>query len=149
MSDAPNSNKPIFKHRGHRYLTVRSIVHLHDEIIAFSGGLPGVKDAGLLESAIRKVTEAAFGDDLYSTLFTKAAAVGFSIAQNHVFNDANKRTALSVMVRTLELNGYKFKLEQQAATTVMVLIATGNLGIPGVRVALLHWAGLNPGDDTL
>jgi death on curing protein len=149
MSDAPNSNKSVFKHRGHRYPTVRSVIHIHDEIIALSGGLPGVKDAGLLESAVRKAVQSIGGDDAYPTLFEKAAVVGFSIAQNHVFNDANKRTALTVMLAILELNGYKFKLEQQAATTVMVLIATGNLGIPGVRVALLHWAGLNPGDDTL
>jgi death on curing protein len=149
MSDAPNSDKPVFKHRGHRYPTVRSIERLHDSILEESDGLTGVRDVGLLESAIRKVVETAFGDEAYPTLFTKVAAVGFSIAQNHVFNDGNKRTALETMVLILRLNGHAFARNTRAETTLMVLIATGNLSTPGVRVALLHWAGLNPGDDTL
>jgi death on curing protein len=109
----------------------------------------GVRDAGLLESPLHKIVEGFGGEDSYPTLFTKAAMVGFSIAQNHVFSDANKRTALETMLLILELNGYPKRPITQAATTVMVLVATGNLEVAGLRVALLHWCGLNPGDDSL
>jgi death-on-curing protein len=149
MANGPTSDTPIFKHRGNRYPTVRSIMRLHEFILRESGGLPGVKNAGLLESAVRKVVESAWGREAYPTMFTKAAAVGFSIAQNHVFNDANKRTALETMKLILRLNGHTFTTETRAESTLMVLIATGHLSIDGVRVALIHWCGLNPGDGTL
>lgn len=108
-----------------------------------------MRDAGLLESALHKVVEGFGGDDSYPTLFIKAAAVGFSIAQNHVFNDANKRIALETMLLILGLNDYHKRPSLEAATTVMILVATGNLEIAGLRVALIHWCGLNPGDDAL
>ena len=126
-----------------------TIIRLHDRILVESGGLSGVRDAGLLESALHKIVEGFGGEDSYPTLFTKTAVVGFSIAQNHVFSDGNKRTALEAMLLILELNGYAKRPTRQAATTVMVLVATGNLEIAGLRVALLHWCGLNPGDDSL
>jgi death on curing protein len=143
------SNKPIFRHRGYKYPTVATVIRLHDKILVESEGLSGIRDAGLLESALHKIVEGFGGEDSYPTLFTKAAMVGFSIAQNHVFSDANKRTALETMLLMLELNGYSKCPITQAATTVMVLVATGNLEVAGLRVALLHWCGLNPGDDSL
>lgn len=138
-----------FRHRGDDFLTGASIVRLHDQIIAEHGGLSGIRDGGLLESAVHKVVEGFGGDDSYPTLFTKVAALGYGIAQNHVFADANKRTALQTMLLTLGINRIRCEPSLQAATTVMVLVATGNLEIAGLRVALIHWCGLNPGDENL
>ena len=53
------------------------------------------------------------------------------------------------MLYILGLNGFECLPHEQAATTVMVLVATGNLEVAGLRVALLHWCGLSPGDDSL
>ncbi len=143
------SQHPVFRHRRMQYPTLGSVIRLHDRIIEESGGLSGVRDKGLLESALHKIVEGFGGEDSYPTFFTKLAAVGYSIAQNHVFSDANKRTALETMLLSLRLNGYRQRPSVDAATTVMVLVATGNLEIAGLRVALIHWCGLNPGDVML
>jgi death on curing protein len=140
---------PTFRHRRVDSPTVNAVMRLHDRILEESEGLPGVRDKGLLESALHKIVDGFDGQDSYPTFFTKLAAVGYSIAQNHVFTDANKRTALETMLLALRLNGYRQRPSTDAATTVMVLVATGNLEIAGLRVALIHWCGLNPGDSSL
>ena len=129
--------------------TVRAVLELHDAIVAATGGLAGVKNLGTLESALRKPVVTAGGDDAYSGLFHKAAAVGYSIAQNHVFNDANKRTALLTMLFILRSNSVTVKPSEDASSTLMILIATGHLNIDGIRAALLHWAGENPSSTAL
>ena len=148
MGDA-NSNRSSFKHRGLRFPTIRAVTKLHDAIITQFGGLAGTKNAGLLESAVRKVVTSVGGEDAYAGLFMKAAAVGYSIAQNHVFNDANKRTALATMVLILEINDVFVNPSEDASSTLMILIATGHLDIDGIRAALLHWAGENPSSTAL
>jgi death on curing protein len=145
----PTGNRSLFRHKGLRFPTVKSVISLHDAIIADFGGLPGVKNPGLLESAVSKAVVTAGGDDAYPGLFTKTAAIGYSIAQNHVFNDANKRTALSVMVLILEINDVFVAPSEDASSTLMILIATGHLSIDGIRAALLHLAGENPADPKL
>jgi death on curing protein len=140
---------PTFRHRRKIYPTVNAVMRLHDRILEESEGLPGVRDKGLLKSALHKIVEGFGGEDSYPTFFTKLAAVGYSIAQNLVFTDANKRTALETMLLALRLNGYRQRPSTDAATTVMVLVATGNLEITGLRVALIHWCGFNPGDSSL
>ena len=130
-----------------RFPTVHAVTELHDEIILRFGGLPGTKNKGLLESAVTKAVVTVGGVDAYSSLYAKTAAIGFSIAQNHVFNDGNKRTALSVMLLTLEINDVFINPSEDAASTLMILIATGHLSIEGITAALLHWAGKNPSGE--
>ena len=108
-----------------------------------------MKNLGTLESALRKPVVSAGGDDAYDGLFRKAAAVGYSIAQNHVFNDANKRTALLTMLFILQSNKVTVKPSEDASSTLMILIATGHLDIDGIRAVLLHWAGENPSSTEL
>jgi death on curing protein len=145
----PTSNRSTYVHRGWRFPTVRAVVDLHDRILAASAGRPGVRDLGLLESALSKPVESAFRKDAYEGLFRKAAAVGFSITQNHVFTDANKRTGLLTMLFILHENRVKANPSDDAASTLMVLIATGNLSIEGVRAVLLHWGGESPSSTDL
>jgi death on curing protein len=142
----PSSNRLNFKHRGHYFPTVLGVTRLHDKIVAESGGLPGTKNPGLLESAINKVVVTVGGEDPYPTLFTKTAAIGYSIVQNHVFNDANKRTGLETMMLILQLNGYRKYPPELAHTTLALLIANGFLEIPGIRMTLLHWQDLSVAD---
>jgi death on curing protein len=126
--------------------TEKTVLDIHAGILEVSGGLKGLKNPGLLESAIRKAVVTVGGEDAYPTLFSKAAAIGVSITQNHVFNDANKRTGLLTMLFVLRSNGYKVNPSEDAASTLMILIATTQLNIKGVTIALLHWAGENPDD---
>ncbi|GAB5602423.1 hypothetical protein FJNA_09480 [Thermus sp. FJN-A] len=102
-----------------------------------------------MESAAYAPRESAGGQDAYPTFFSKVAALGYRLCQNHPFVDGNKRTALHAMVWTLEANGYTVRLEPLASATVMVLVATGALTILGLRTALLLWCDLNPADGSL
>ncbi len=86
------------------YLSVKDIVDLHQEQIELHGGVPGVRDNNLLESAVKQIQQNIFGQELYPTLSDKVARLGFCIARNHIFNDANKRTSLYAMVVMLEYN---------------------------------------------
>ena len=147
--NSPTSNRADFRHRGMKFPTVRAVTELHDGILLESSGLAGVKNAGLLESAVRKVVVTAGGEDAYAGLYSKASAVGFSIIQNHVFNDANKRTGLLTMLYILRLNGVRITPSEDASSTLAILIATGHLDIAGIRAALLHWAGENPSSAVL
>jgi death-on-curing protein len=88
-----------------RYLTLAEVVDLHRRILASSGGTPGLRDLGALESALAQPRATFGGEDLYAGLPEKAAALGFSIAQNHAFLDGNKRVAHASMETFLVLNG--------------------------------------------
>ena len=92
-----------------KYLYPKQISYLHQQIIAVSGGSGSVRDEGLLESAVYRPQATFGGQDLYPDLFSKAAALGHSIIQNHPFVDGNKRVGFEAMRLMLRLNGYDLK----------------------------------------
>ncbi len=88
------------------YLTVAEVLLLHARLIQCTGGSGGVRDVGLLESALARPQAAFGGEDLYPDLWSKAAALMQSLVQNHPFVDGNKRTALAATGIFLELNDH-------------------------------------------
>lgn len=119
---------------------------VHDGILQTSPGRAGVAHEGVIESAAAKAVESAFGEDAYATFFTKVAAIGYTLAHDHGFSDGNKRTALEVMLLTLKRNGLSPDPSEREAATVMVLTAMGLLTVPGLRVVLMAWCGIDPAD---
>ncbi len=95
-----------------RYLTEQQIQRLHNKIIEETGGSTGIRDAGLLDAAIARPQASFGGEDLYITVFTKAAALLESIAMNHPFVDGNKRTAAGSAALTLRINGWKLSASE-------------------------------------
>ena len=94
-------------------LTVDEIVLLHEKLIRQTGGLPGLRDRGLLESAVSGMN-AGFGDvELYPTIEEKAARLMFALIGNHAFADGNKRVGILAMLMTLRLNGKQLLYTQQ------------------------------------
>lgn len=85
----------------------------------------GVKDHGLLESAVHRPQQSVFGEDAYPTLFDKAAALLESLIKNHCFHNGNKRTAYLVTKSFLMLNGYHLRMERKYAVEFIVDIAKG------------------------
>lgn len=85
----------------------------------------GVKDHGLLESAVHRPEQSVFGEDAYPTLFDKAAALLESLVKNHCFHNGNKRTAYLVTKSFLMLNGYHLRMERRYAVEFIVDIAMG------------------------
>jgi len=92
-----------------KYLTAQNVIQIHYEIVYETGGMQGLRDVGLLESAIARPMQIFGGRDLYPTLELKAAALAHSLLLNHMFADGNKRTATLCMIEFLILNGRKFK----------------------------------------
>ncbi|MGA0610244.1 type II toxin-antitoxin system death-on-curing family toxin [Caldimonas sp. KR1-144] len=101
---------------------------LHDESLAEHGGAPGLRDEGLLESALaRPQNLVAYGDPDVAEL---AAAYGIGLAKNHAFVDGNKRAAFLAVGMFLILNGYRLVATQADATLTMLAVAAGELDEP-------------------
>jgi death-on-curing protein len=90
-----------------RYLTAQQVVFAHARLIEATGGSHGVRDVGLLESAVARPQATFEGRDLYNDLFKKTAALFESLILNHPFVDGNKRTAISAAALFVQLNGLK------------------------------------------
>ena len=110
-----------------RYLRLNEILKLHDRVLAQSGGSAGVRDIGGLESALGQ-PQMTFSDiALYPSIAEKAAALGFSIIQNHPFVDGNKRTGHAAMEVFLMLNGFEITKSVDEQESVILQVASGNL----------------------
>ena len=95
------------------YLTPENIIQIHFEIIEATGGPHGIRDVGLLESAVGRPKASFGGEDLYPNIFIKASALVHSLLLNHPFIDGNKRTAVVAMIEFLKLNDKGFESEQK------------------------------------
>ena len=104
------------------YLEIEEVIRIHDEILAESGGLNGIRDMGGLESALVQPQMEMFGGELYPTLAEKAAMLGFSLISNHPFLDGNKRIGHATMETFMLLNGYEIdaSVDEQEATILQV-----------------------------
>ena len=96
-----------------KYLTPQNVIQIHFEIIEETGGSQGLRDLGLLESAVLRPQATFGGKDLYPTLILKVAALVHSLLLNHVFVNGNKRTATVSMIEFLILNGKKFEAKNK------------------------------------
>ncbi len=108
------------------------VLFLHDQALREYGGVQGLRDEGLLHSALgRPVNKLAYAEPGSIDLFDLTAAYAYGLASNHAFNDANKRTAWACCVLFLKVNGVE--LDAPAATVVerMPLLAAGQLGEAG------------------
>lgn len=90
-----------------KYLTPQKVLFIHNQVVKRTSGSQGVRDIGLLESAVYRSQTTFDSKDLYVGVFDKAAALLQSLLKNHPFVDGNKRTALTSAGLFLRLNGYK------------------------------------------
>ncbi|MEM6713736.1 MAG: type II toxin-antitoxin system death-on-curing family toxin [Cyanobacteria bacterium P01_D01_bin.6] len=111
-----------------RFLTLIEVLELHRRVIEQSGGAFGIRELGLLEAAIVQPRMTFGGDDLYPDLLTKAAALGFSIINNHPFVDGNKRTGHAATAIFLLLNGVEIKASVDEQEQMVLAIAAGDAG---------------------
>jgi death-on-curing protein len=103
------------------------VVAVQEQLLAAFGGASGVRDAGMLESALaRRENRFAYGRRAV-TLFDLAAAYAFGLARNHPFVDGNKRVAFATAIMFLELNGYRFEAGEVDAVVRTLALAAGAL----------------------
>jgi death on curing protein len=107
------------------WLDIAIVLDVHAEQLALFGGADGVRDHGLIESALgRPRHKFAYGENDLAAL---AAAYAFGIARNHPFVDGNKRTAFASMIVFLGLNGIDFDVPPQDATAMILSLAAGEV----------------------
>ena len=108
------------------WVTEEVVLHYHSEQLAEHGGGDGVRDAGLLQSALAR-PQNAFHYNQVVSLSKLAACYGFGIARNHAFIDGNKRTAYVVMRAFLVLNGFDIDASREEKYLTMYDVAQGAL----------------------
>jgi death-on-curing protein len=116
-------NEPI-------WLDVEIMIDLHAEQLALFGGPDGIRDQGMLESALgRPINKFAYGE---TDLAALAAAYGFGIARNHPFVDGNKRAAFGAIIVFLGLNDIDFLVPPESATVMILSLAAGEVNEEGL-----------------
>lgn len=108
-----------------RYLTLGEVVALQQQVLSQAGGAAGIRDLGLLESALAQPKATFDGIDLHPTLIEKAAALGFALVANHAFIDGNKRIGHATMEVFLIMNGLEIDADVEEQERLMLDIASG------------------------
>ena len=118
-----------------KILKKRQILLLHSVLIAESGGSDGVRDEGLLDSAVNTPFQTFSGQDLYPTVLEKAVRLGFGLIRNHPFIDGNKRIGTHAMLVFLNLNSITLSYEDEELISTILSVASGEMDADG----LLKW----------
>jgi len=116
------------------FLTLDEILSLHEDQISRYGGSGGVRDPGLLQSAIGTVMATFGGSFLHGSLFEMAAAYLFHICRNHPFIDGNKRTAVAAALTFLEMNGVEIDAGETGFYDLVIGVAEGKVTKAAVAV---------------
>ncbi|NOQ63347.1 MAG: type II toxin-antitoxin system death-on-curing family toxin [Methyloprofundus sp.] len=118
-----------------RLLTIEQVVLLHQRLLQQSGGGQGIRDMGILESAIAQPNMSYESELLYPTLIDKVAALGFSLINNHPFIDGNKRIGHAAIEVTLLMNGFEITVNVDEQESIILSIASGKMD----RMELNQW----------
>jgi len=118
------------------FLTLDEVLSLHEEQIHLFGGSSGIRDLGLLQSAMGSV-EATFGGVfLHETIYEMAAAYLYGICRNHPFLDGNKRTAVAAALTFLDMNGIEVEANEDTFYDLVIGVAEGRVSRSAVAVFL-------------
>lgn len=118
-----------------KWVEKRALLLLHEESLAEFGGSRGLRDEGLLESALDRARNKYHYDRRGCTIAVLAAAYGFAMARNHPFVDGNKRAAFLSIGVFLAMNGYELRADQVEAIAMIEELAAGRID----EAALAEW----------
>lgn len=106
-------------------ISKEQILILHSQLISETGGLDGIRDDGLLESALNAPFQSFNGTDAFPSIPQKAARLGFGLVKNHPFIDGNKRIGAHAMLVFLALNKIELEYTQQEVSDIILKVASG------------------------
>jgi len=118
-----------------RYLTLDEVLELHRLVLEQAGGAAGVRDFGLLESAVAQPSMTFGGEDLYPSITEKAVALGYSLIMNHPFVDGNKRVGHAAMEVFLVLNEHEIIADTDEQEHTILGVAAGTIS----REVFVEW----------
>lgn len=116
-------------------LTRRQVLLLHEQLLETFGGTSGIRDEGLLDSALAAPFQTFGGQYLYPSVPAKAAQLGFGLIRNHPFLDGNKRIGAHILLVFLALNGVELDYSQQQLADVILSVAASRASAED----LLQW----------
>lgn len=116
-------------------ISKRQVLMLHEHLTEETGGSPGLRDEGLLQSALAAPFQGFGDEDAFPSLQQKAARLAFGLVKNHPFIDGNKRIGAHVMLVFLSLNGIELEYEQSELSDLFLSVAAGDSDYD----AVLQW----------
>lgn len=116
-------------------LSKEQVITIHSMLINQTGGIDGIKDEGLLESALNAPFQTFDGQYIYKTTKAKAAKLGYFLIKNHPFIDGNKRIGILVMMTFLEINGIEIDCTDEELIILGLGLADGSID----DIELLNW----------
>jgi len=122
------------------FLDKETILAFHEDQVEIYGGTQGVRDMGLLDSALAQPQASFGGNYVHIDVFEMAAAYGFHICQNHPFYDGNKRTALIAMYTFLYVNGYRLQADRKSLFAIVLDLAEGKVEKPALAAYLKKYS---------
>lgn len=119
-------------------LSKNQVQLLHTQLIEQTGGIDGIRDDGLLDSALCAPFQSFDGIDAFPSIQQKAARLGFGLVKNHPFVDGNKRIGAHVMLIFLALNHIELEYTQEELTEIILKVAAGVSGYDGLLQWIIH-----------
>lgn len=116
-------------------LSKNQVIKIHGMLIEQTGGKDGIRDDGLLDSALNAPFQTFDGEYIYKTIKVKAAKLGYFLVKNHPFIDGNKRTGILVMITFLEINGFEITCSDEELIILGLGLAEGTINDKD----LLNW----------
>ena len=116
-------------------LSKSQVLLIHDQLITETGGSYGLRDEGMLDSALNAPFQTFGGEDVYPSLQQKATRLCFGLVKNHPFIDGNKRIGAHAMLVFLALNGIELQHSQTELSDIILQLAAGEIGAED----LLYW----------
>lgn len=116
------------------WLSKDQVLYLHSELIKATGGLDGLRDDNLLQSALLSPMQTYNSVELFPSLIDKAVRLACGLTQNHPFIDGNKRIGAHAMLVTLKLNGISLSYTQQELSSVFLELASGEIAYEELKV---------------
>lgn len=108
-------------------LSKEQVISLHERLIEVTGGSNGIREEGMLDSALANPFQSFGEGELYSSVQAKAAQLCFGIVKNHPMVDGNKRLGAHVMLVFLALNGYELSYSQEELSDIILSLASGKI----------------------
>ena len=113
-------------------LSKPQVLMLHEQLIKATGGSAGIRNEGMLDSALMNPFQSFGGEELYPSIQAKAAQLCFDLVKNHAMIDGNKRLGAHVMLVFLALNGYELSYSQEELVEIILALAAGEKNVEDI-----------------
>ena len=120
------------------FFEYEQVIKLHSSLISKTGGMDGVRDENLLDSALKSPFQTFGGKELYPGIFDKASQLCYSLVENHPFADGNKRIGVHLTLLFLKLNNENIEYSQAELIDFGLSIASGKMNKDDIKVWLLN-----------